>query len=84
MKNVAGMRLSEFAHAGLQVPVYSTVLEQNVIFASNNARPYKGPCVVYRADELRHLVGLEPAALRLVHAAKAAFKGTVTGSRSTR
>ena len=72
------MPLSEFAEAGLVVEVYSSVLAERVLFASDNARLDPGERrVVYRASELRELLGLSSAELRRVHDTKRVFGGTV-------
>lgn len=59
VERVAGMPLSGFADAELRLLVYSELLGERVIFASDNARlpPGDGEPVVYRAAELRELLG---------------------------
>lgn len=79
--DVLAMPLEEFARAGLAVEVCSEVLGEVVLLASDNAlldpserRP------VYRAAELRELLGLSPSDLRQVHRVKVIFGGTVEAS----
>ncbi len=72
------MPLSEFATAGLVVEVLSEALDETVILASNNAAMDPGERrVVYRAAELRELIGLKPADLRMVHEVKRVFGATI-------
>ena len=76
--DVVAMRLSEFARARLVVTVHSAVLNEVVLFASDNARVDPGEQrVVYRAAELRELLGLSAKDLRAVHRVKETFRGTV-------
>jgi len=76
--DVVAMRLSEFARARLVVTVHSAVLNEVVVFASDNARVDPGEQrVVYRAAELRELLGLSAKDLRAVHRVKKTFRGTV-------
>ena len=78
---VVAMRLSEFATARLRVEVTSDVLGERVVFASDNARLDPGELlVIYRAAELRELVGFSPDDLRKVHAIKKMFGGTIVPS----
>jgi len=75
---VVAMPLSEFARARLVVTVRSAVLDEVVVFASDNARVDPGEQrVVYRAAELRELLGLSAKDLRAVHRVKKTFRGTV-------
>jgi hypothetical protein len=54
---VAGMSLERFARAGLVVKVRSTLLDEVVLFASDNAElPSNERCPVYRAADLRRLL----------------------------
>jgi hypothetical protein len=54
---VAGMSLERFAQAGLVVEVRSTLFDEVVIFASDNARlPADERRPVYRAAELDRLL----------------------------
>jgi hypothetical protein len=81
---VCAMRLADFARAGLVVEVRSRVLEEVVVFASDNARVDPGePRTVYRAHELRVLLGLTAACeLRRIHEVKRTFRGTITDASS--
>jgi hypothetical protein len=74
------MRLDDFARAGLVVTVWSKVLGERIILASDNARVDPGELrTVYRARELRALLGLsDPAELRRIHEVKRTFRGTIT------
>ncbi len=72
------MQLCEFADAQCVVEVFSQVLDENVTFASDNATVDPGDQrVVYRAAELRGLIGLRPEDLRIVHDVKRALRGTI-------
>lgn len=72
--------LDDFARAGLVVRVWSSVLGERVIFASDNARIDPGEGLpVYRAAELRELLGLGPEELRQVHRVKGIFGGWGVG-----
>ena len=66
---VCAMRLEVFARAGLVVEVWSSVLDEAVVFASDDARVDPGELrTVYRAHELRVLLGLTtPRELRRGH-----------------
>ena len=76
--DVVAMPLSQFARARLVVTVHSAVLDEVVVFASDNARLDPGEQrVVYRAAELRELLGLSAKDLRAVHRVKKTFRGTV-------
>ena len=75
---VCAMPLSEFAQAGLVVSLWSDVLGESVVLASDNAILDPGERrPVYRASEAKALLGIGPADLRRVHALKRTFKGTV-------
>lgn len=80
MAEVCAMRLDDFAGAGLVVTVNSEVVGEQVIFASDNALLDPGELrPVYRAHELRALLGLrDPAELRRIHELKKTFRGTIT------
>lgn len=79
--DVVAMPLSEFARARLVVAVRSAVLDEVVVFASDNARVDPGEQrVVYRAAELRELLGLSAKELRAVHRVKRTFRGTILPS----
>ncbi len=72
------MRLGDFASAGLVVEVRSKILDEVVIFASDNAPVDPGERrAIYRASELRALVGLEPKGLCQVNLVKKTFRGTI-------
>jgi hypothetical protein len=77
---VCAMRLDDFARAGLVVTVWSKVLGERIILASDNARVDPGELrPVYRARELRALLGLSDSdELRRIHAVKRTFRGTIT------
>lgn len=77
---VCAMRLEEFARAVLVVEVWSAVLDEAVVFASDDARVDPGELrTVDRAHELRILLGLMmPRELRQVHEVKRLFRGTTT------
>ncbi|MEM8995938.1 MAG: hypothetical protein AAGF23_14220, partial [Acidobacteriota bacterium] len=81
LRRVADMPLDEFAEAGLIVTVESAVVDQEIVFASDNVKPdaVANRGVVYRAAELRELgkVQIEESALRLVHDIKSIFGGSV-------
>ena len=78
---VVAMRLSEFARARLVVTVHSAVLNETVVFASDNSRVDPGEQrVVYRAAELRELLGLSAKELRSVHRTKKLFGGSIIPS----
>lgn len=74
------MRLDDFARAGLVMTVWSEVLGERVIFASDDAIVDPGELrPVYRAHELRALLGLRDLReLRRIHEAKKTFRGTIT------
>jgi hypothetical protein len=77
---VCAMRLDHFAQAGRVVTVWSELLRELVIFASDNAIVDPGELrTIYRASELRVLLGLaNPRELRQVHAVKRTFRGNIT------
>lgn len=80
-EEVLKMALSEFARAGLRLLVRSKVLGETVLFCSDNALitdENRREHVVYRARELRELIGLSPAALRRVHEVKRVFNGSIS------
>ncbi len=81
VEDVCAMPLDEFARAQLVVEVHSRILEETVVFASDNAvvdpaerRP------VYRAAELKLLARVDPQSLRVIHEVKKTFGGTVEPS----
>ena len=72
------MPLSEFARARLVASVWSEVLGEEVVLASDNAVLDPGERrPVYRASEALKLLGLSPRDLRQVHAVKQTFRGTI-------
>ncbi len=77
---VCAMPLADFARVGLVVEVWSKILGEVVVFASDDARIDPGELrPVYRAHELQVLLGLTaPAELRRVHEVKTMFRGTIT------
>lgn len=82
-RTVGRMRLADFAAAQLVVPIFSEVVGENVYFASDNAElqvdengHYRG-CVVYRASELRELLGASADAVRTIHEVKKLFGGSI-------
>ncbi len=80
-EDVCQMRLSEFASAGLVVTVYSEVLNETIVFASDNAVVDPGGRrPVYRAAELLEVLDLAPRDLRCLHRVKKIFGGTLKPS----
>ena len=80
---VGRMRLVDFAAAELVITIFSGVVGEKVYFASDNAKldidedgHYRG-CVVYRASELRELVGASADAVRTIHEVKKVFGGSI-------
>ena len=80
---VEEMTLEDFSHAGLVVRVRSRLLEEEVLFVSDNVKDLEAEdeLVVYRAGELRRLVLLPVECLRTVHRVKKLFSGTVTKTK---
>src|ERR1700680_626508 len=78
--DACAMGLEECARAGLVVEVWSEVLGETVVLASDDACVDPGELrVVYRARELRALLGLTGACeLRRIHEVKRTFRGTIT------
>jgi TubC N-terminal docking domain len=75
------MSLAEFAEARLVVRVWSECLNERLVFASDNAVLDPGEREpVYRALELRELVGMNAVDLRCVHQVKKVFGGTIQPS----
>lgn len=72
-----GMTLSEFATAGLVMTVYSSILDDTVLLASDNATVAEREGVVYRAAELQALHRLGADGLRQIHRFKRLLGGTV-------
>ena len=78
---VAALPLEEFAHKRLVIEVYSQVLRQRVLLASDNAVLDPGERrVVYRAAELRQLLGVPTAELSRIHESKKIFGGTLVAN----
>lgn len=83
---IAAMRLSDFARAGLIARVRSNVLGSEVLFVSDNVpeTALEGTDLpVYRAAELRKLAILRPPprTLQVVHDVKTIFNGVITDVR---
>ena len=79
--DVCAMPLDQFAEARLIVRVRSEVLDEVVVFASDNASVDPGERrVVYRASELNELLGLDRQSLKRIHAVKRTFRGSVRAS----
>ena len=76
-----GMRLSAFARSGEWLRIRSRLLGEDVILAADNATGLPPGVPVYRADELRFLIGLDPEGLRAVHRIKSIFAGSVHDRR---
>lgn len=71
------MSLDEFATAGVVITVYSSVLDDTVLLASDDAVVVEGEGVVYRAAELRALHRLGADGLRQIHRFKRLLGGAV-------
>jgi hypothetical protein len=82
---VCAMPLADFAQASLVIEVWSRVLEEAIVLASDHARLDPGELrPVYQARELRVLLGLNaPGELRRVHEVKKLFRGTITDASPT-
>jgi len=85
-QQIAAMSLPEFARAGLVARVKSDILDDEVVFASDNvpAESLRGlGSVVYRARELAELAACPPGsdALRIAHEVKRALGGSIQGVR---
>jgi len=75
------MSLTDFAQGGLVVRVWSKCLMEKLVFASDNAILDPGEReVVYRASELRELLGMSATDLRWVHQVKRVFGGAIQPS----
>ena len=69
--SVEEMPLEDFASSGLVKEVKSKVLGETVIWAADNAQvPPETDQVIYRASELKELVGVPPEQLRKIHMLK--------------
>ena len=77
-REVEEMVLGDFARAGLVVRVRSRLLDEEVLFVSDNVRNVdeEGELVVYRAAELLLLGKLTPEGVRDVHRVKRIFRGS--------
>ena len=72
------MSMKEFAQAGLEVTVDSDALGEFVVFASDNTSAIaQDGLTVYRAAELKQLVGMTVEQLQKVHALKKTFRGSI-------
>jgi len=78
-QRVAEMTLADFSRAGLVVRVSSRLLEEDVLFVSDNVRPasVKGDLVVYMAAELRLFLSMPAECIRTVHAVKKKLPGSL-------
>ena len=75
-QRILEMRMSEFAVSGLVQEVKSGVLGEHILWVADNAEvPPGNTLVVYRADELKQLVGLSPDEIRHLHAVKKELDG---------
>ena len=75
------LSLESFARSGAVVRVWSSVLEEQLILAADNAHVVPGECrIVYRAEELRELAGLLPEGLMDVHRVKKVFRGRIVSA----
>ena len=69
--SVEEMSLEDFASSGLVKKVKSKLLGETVIWAADNAQvPPETDQVIYRASELKELVGVPPEQLRKIHMLK--------------
>jgi hypothetical protein len=72
------MPLDKLAQSGIYREVHSKALDERVIFAADNAEvPDDTPLIVYRAAEMRELLGASPEMLRAAHQVKKNFDGEV-------
>ena len=75
-QRILEMRMSEFAVSGLVQEVKSGVLGEHILWVADNAEvPPANTLVVYRADELKQLVGLTPDEIRRLHSVKKELDG---------
>jgi hypothetical protein len=78
---VLRMSLTDFAGARRAVRIWSECLKEKLVFASDNAVVDPGEReVVYRASELRELLGMGANDLRRVHQVKSLFGGSIRPS----
>jgi len=76
------MPLSLFAGSGLVLQVRSRVLDEVVLWAADNAQlPAENTKVVYRATELKEVVGMPAAQLQRLHLVKKDLDGEVLSVR---
>ena len=82
-RTVEEMTLEAFSRAGLVVRVKSRLLEEEVLFVSDDVKALdaRDGLAVYRAEELVHLVHLPAEAVRKVHRLKKLFSGIVTDGK---
>ena len=80
--DIRNMSLREFARAALVVVVWSEVLGERVVLASDNAiiDPGERRGVVYRAEELQELLACPAEELRTIHTVKRIFRGRILAS----
>ena len=72
------MPLDKLAQSGIYREVHSKALDERVIFAADNAEvPEDTPLIVYRAAEMRELLGASPEMLRAAHQVRKAFDGEI-------
>lgn len=78
------LTLKEFALANLTIPVYSNILEEEILFCSNEQVESKlsndnSKLVKYTANELIELMNLNPNSddLKKTHLAKKMFDGKI-------
>ena len=75
-RSILEMRMSEFAASGFVQEVNAKVLGEHILWVADNAKvPPGNTLVIYRADELKQLVGLSPDEIRHLHAVKKELNG---------
>jgi hypothetical protein len=79
---IPDMRLSEFARSEGWLRIQSAVLGEEIILAADNAMEIPSGFPIYRASEIRSLMGRAPEAVRDVHRVKKAFQGVLTGIKA--
>jgi hypothetical protein len=72
---VEALPLRAFARGDLVLHVDAAVLGERVLFVPDGYGPAPDEPIAYRARELAALIGVDPAVVRLAHAAKRAFPG---------
>ena len=81
--SIEEMPLEDFATSGLVQKVKSKVLGETVIWAADNAQvPPETHQVVYRACELRELVGMPAEWLQRLHVAKKTLNAKITAAEN--